>query len=192
MPGKAGNLRKDNTAHATHHKSQVEQKITREKKDWSVSWLNHFGGQIGLCLVKLNTHRPSAKPGHSQGYTFRNVTAGRPSKDLAQQQRTTTSSARNQPRGGAGAQGRPRQGEPARRLRGWLSAPEPSLSRGQGAAPLTKARRWRHPRAHQCRRGPPLCLSLKTNRGPTQAATLTNLTNTAHGGSATLQSANTV
>lgn len=70
VPGTAGNLRKDNTAHAMHHKPRVEQTITRQGKDRSVSWLNHFGSQVGLCLVKLNTHRPSVKPGHFQGYTL--------------------------------------------------------------------------------------------------------------------------
>lgn len=59
--------------HSSRHAPQVpiEQKITQGGRKIGVaSWLSHFGGQVGLCLVKLNTHRPSAKPGHSQGYTL--------------------------------------------------------------------------------------------------------------------------
>ena len=88
------------------------------------------------------------------------------------------SSPRRWPKGGADAQGHPTQGEAGMMAMRWLSAPEPSLSREQGVALLTEARRWRHPRVHQRRRGEPLCLSLKTNQALTQAATRTNLTHT--------------
>lgn len=127
--------------HSSRHAPQVpiEQKTTRGEKrsecklaqplwrpGWSLSGEAEHTQTLGQTRPLPRVYPSGTRPPGGQARTF------------AQQQRTTTSRARNQPRGGAGAQGRHRQGEPAQRLRGWLSASEPSLSRGQGAVPLTR------------------------------------------------------
>lgn len=100
----------------------MEQKI-EEGKRWGVSWANHFGKQVGVHLVKLNTHKPLTKPGYPQVYALQ-----KREHQKATPSTTRKSSTRRMATGGTGTQRSPGGGKGCEMAAGcseWLLASKP-------------------------------------------------------------------